>query len=250
MIADNNHPKECLYIFLDEAGNFDFSSSGTNYFMLTSLTKYRPFEVYKALTELKYDLIESGQNMDCFHASEDSQITRDRVFNIISTHLAEVRLDCLIAEKRQIDTSLHRDDEFYPRMIRELLRHVLGETDLGVIHKVVIITDRIPVQKKRKVVEKAVKKTLAALLPERLPYHIFHHEAKSNMDLQVVDYCNWAVYRLWDRKDSRSHDRIRSAISSLLKFISEGKEVRVEKTTAPTTLSGGPHGPLSSERNL
>ena len=123
-MADQKNPKECLYIFLDEAGNFDFSHSGTTYFMLTSLTKYRPFEAYKALTELKYDLIEFGQDMDCFHASEDTQATRNRVFDIISAHLSEVRLDCLIAEKQQIAPELHKDDEFYSGMIRELLRHV------------------------------------------------------------------------------------------------------------------------------
>lgn len=249
-MAEQKNPKECLYIFLDEAGNFDFSSSGTNYFTLTSLTKYRPFEAYKALTELKYDLIEFGQNMECFHASEDSQATRNRVFDIISAHLSEVRLDCLIAEKQQISPEIHKDDEFYSGMIRELLRHVIREVNLKEISRIVVITDRIPVQKKRKTVEKAVKKTLVSILPEKFQYRILHHEAKSNMDLQIVDYCNWAVYRLWDRKDSRSYERVKSAVATLLKFVVSGRDIRVEKATAPTTLSGGPHGPLSSERNL
>jgi len=249
-MVEQKNQKECLYIFLDEAGNFDFSSSGTAYFTLTSLTKYRPFEAYKALTELKYDLIELGQNMECFHASEDSQATRNRVFDIISAHLKEVRLDCLVAEKTQINTELHKDDEFYSGMIRELLRHVIGEVDLKEINRIVVITDRIPVQKKRKTVEKAVKKTLVSILPEGFQYRIFHHEAKSNMDLQIVDYCNWAAYRLWDKLDSRSYDRVKTAVSAMLKFVARGKEIVVKKVTAPTTLSGGPHGPLSSERNL
>jgi hypothetical protein len=81
--------KRCLYVFLDEAGNFDFTPLGTRYFVMTSLAKSRPFEVYKALTEFKYDLIELGHNIESFHASEDSQAARNRVFDIISAHLAE-----------------------------------------------------------------------------------------------------------------------------------------------------------------
>jgi hypothetical protein len=57
-----------LYIFLDEAGNLDFSSNGTKYFLLTSVTKERPFLAYKEMTELKYDLVEQGLDIEYFHA--------------------------------------------------------------------------------------------------------------------------------------------------------------------------------------
>lgn len=56
------------YLFLDEAGNFDFSPSGTAFFILGSLFKERPFAAYRQLTELKYDLIEGGQDLEYFHA--------------------------------------------------------------------------------------------------------------------------------------------------------------------------------------
>jgi len=68
-----NQQKNRLYLFLDEGGNFDFSKTGTKYFVITSLTKQRPFAAYKELVELKYDLIESGVNLEYFHAAEDRQ---------------------------------------------------------------------------------------------------------------------------------------------------------------------------------
>lgn len=43
-----------LYVFLDEAGNFDFSSGGTKYFILSAVSKERPFRAYQEMTELKY----------------------------------------------------------------------------------------------------------------------------------------------------------------------------------------------------
>jgi hypothetical protein len=44
-----------LYVFLDEAGNFDFSPGGTKYFILSAVSKERPFQAYQEMTELKYN---------------------------------------------------------------------------------------------------------------------------------------------------------------------------------------------------
>lgn len=207
-----------IYIFLDEAGNFDFSPTGTKYFVLTALTKRRPFHAYKALTELKYDLIELGIDLEYFHASEDSQVTRDRVFDIIFNHLGEVGLDSLIVEKQKTAPALRIEDRFYPEMLGSLLKPVLKRLNLRNVTEVILVTNRIPVQRKRRAVEKAVKKVLTNILPPDLRYQILHHDAKSSMDLQMVDYCNWAIYRKWDRGDRRSYAAIRRAIECELEF--------------------------------
>ena len=77
-----------LYIFLDKAGNLDFSPTGTRFFLLGAVTKERPFHAYKELTELKYDLAELGTELEYFHASENAQPVRNRVFNVIRRNLA------------------------------------------------------------------------------------------------------------------------------------------------------------------
>lgn len=214
MQVSNSGQKQCLYIFLDEAGNFDFSHSGTKYFVITSLTKRRPFEAYKELTELKYDLLELGINLEYFHAAEDKQATRNRAFEIISGHLKEVRLDSLIVEKSKTGPALREEVRFYPEMLGYLLKYVLNKENLRNVQETIIVTDRIPIQRKRDAIEKAIKQTLMISLPQGIPYRILHHESKSNVDLQIVDYCNWAVYRKWDRDDKRSYDKIRRAIRS------------------------------------
>ncbi len=211
-----------LYIFLDESGNLDFSPTGTKYFTITSLTKQRPFEAYKPLTELKYDLIEMGVSLEYFHAAEDQQMTRNQVFEIIAAHLVEVRLDSLIVEKGKTGPSLRSETRFYPNMLGYLLKYVISNVNLKDVKETIIVTDRIPVERKRQAVEKAVKQTLAASLPKEIRYRILHHESKSNLDLQITDYCNWAVYRKWDRQDRRSYDRIRSAIASEFDIFERG----------------------------
>lgn len=93
--------KRFLYIFLDEAGNLDFSINGTKYFLLTSIAKERPFLAYMEMTELKYDLVEQGLDIEYFHASEDSPFIRKKVFDIILDKLKGMRIDSLIVEKEK-----------------------------------------------------------------------------------------------------------------------------------------------------
>ena len=203
-----------LYIFLDEGGNLDFSSNGTKYFTLTSLSKERPFEAYKSLNELKYNLIEQGVEIEYFRASEDRQVVRDSVFSIIHSHLAPTRIDSLIVEKRKTVHTLQNEERFYPEMLGYLLQYVVNGYDLSKFEKVIIFTDNIPIQRKRRAVEKAIKLTMAHKLPQGVLYYIFHHASKSNYDLQIVDYCNWAIYRKWEKQDKRSYQIIENVIAS------------------------------------
>lgn len=203
-----------LYIFLDEAGNFDFSAKGTKFFVLGCISKERPFHAYKELTELKYDLVELKTAIEFFHASEDRQPTRDAVFNVICSNIDGVRYDAVVVEKRKTGLKLQEPDKFYPKMLGYLLRHVLSVHGVGKFEETIVFTDRIPVSKKRNAIEKAVKETLAEMLPKTAAYRIYHHDSKSNLDLQISDYFNWAVFRKWERQDDRSYKLIANSVKS------------------------------------
>ena len=207
-------PSRFLYVFLDEAGNLDFSSTGTKYFLFGAVTKERPFHAYKELTELKYDLAELGTNLEYFHASENAQPVRNRVFEIINRNLTGIRVDALVVEKRKTGPALQIAEAFYPRMLGYLLKYVLGQHDLNQFKEVLIFTDSIPILKKRSAIEKTIKMTLAELLPATARYRLLHHESKSNLDLQIADYCTWAIYRKWNAGDIRSFQHIEPAVTS------------------------------------
>ncbi|MBI5872647.1 MAG: DUF3800 domain-containing protein [Candidatus Omnitrophica bacterium] len=219
---NDNNQKEALYIFLDEGGNLDFSDTGTKYFTLTALSKIRPFEAYKHLNELKYNLVEQGIEIEYFRASEDRQSVRDSVFNIIDRHLDQTRIDSLIVEKRKTGPSLRGEERFYPDMLGYLLLYVINGYDLRLFEKIIVFTDSIPILRKRKAIEKTIKKVLAHKLPAGRVYYIFHHASKSNYDLQIVDYCNWAVYRKWERQDLRSYETIERVVESEFDIFKNG----------------------------
>lgn len=213
-----------LYIFLDEAGNFDFTPTGTKYFLFGAVVKERPFSAYKDLTELKYDLVEIGTDIEYFHASENAQPVRNRVFEIIQRNLAGIRVDSLVIEKGKTAPELRAVEEFYPHMLGRLLRFILAQHDLAAFKEVLVFTDRVPVHKKRDAIEKTIKSTLSRVLPATARYRLLHHESKSNFDLQIADYCTWALYRKWNGGDARSYEHIRPAVTSESEIFNEKGE--------------------------
>jgi hypothetical protein len=211
-----------LYVFIDEAGDFNFSIAGTKYFTITAATRARPFVWEDPIASLKYDLIEFGLDIEYFHAAEDRQAVRDRFFNIVCDHSTELRLDTIIIEKSKTGPALREVEAFYPRMVGYLLKYILEHRNINNFAGVVIITDSIPIKKKRKSIEKAIKMTVSGILPSDMKYSVLHHASKSCTGLQIVDYCNWAIFRKWERSDTRSYEFIQPCIRSEFEIFRTG----------------------------
>ena len=145
------------------------------------------------------------------------------MFSLIAQYTDSIRLDSVIVEKRKTGPSLQVDRRFYPRMMGYLLRYVFQGHNLQEFGGVTVVADRIPVNRKRQAVEKAVKVTLAAMLPPEAPYRIVHHAAKAHPGLQIVDYCSWAIYRKWSRGDSSYYGTIKRAIRSEFDIFRTGR---------------------------
>ena len=207
----------CSYIFLDEAGNLDFSANGTRYFVLTSISMRRPFPVYEALNDYKHDCLEYGLDMEYFHCAADNNHVRKGVFDLIAAHLGGMRhmsIDSLVVEKRKTGPALREDMRFYPEMLGHLLKFVLPkELDAGA-EEVIVITDKLPVNRKRQAVEKGTRLALAEMLPQGMRYRILHHASRSHYGLLVADYCCWAVFRKWNRNKTHYYDLIKQAVRS------------------------------------
>lgn len=199
-----------VYLFFDESGNLDFSPNGSRHFCFGVLTLRDPGPLTAALTRLRYSLLEQGLELECFHATEDRQAVRDRVF----AALAEVggfELDLLVADKRTMHPALRDPFEFYCR-----LGHVIVEAALERVRHVdetiVVITDTVPLQRDRKAVAKTFRTAIRKSLGDR-DFTILHHPSAAHAGLQAVDYCTWAFQRKL-RGDGRSYELIRGWIRS------------------------------------
>lgn len=198
------------YVFVDEAGNFDFSGNGWSYFILTSITM-DACTVGDALLELRRELIWDGiQLTDAFHATTDAQAVRDRVFAVIAHH--DFRVDATIFEKRKTRPRLQSLDELYPLAwylhMRYMAPRIVDPND-----ELMVVGASISTRRKREALGQAVARVVsqtANCAVARTAYW----PASSDPCLQIADYCCWAIQRKWERNDARSHvliaDKIRS----------------------------------------
>jgi hypothetical protein len=212
----------CAYLFLDEGGNLDFSPTGTPYFILTSVATRRPFTPHGSLDDFKHDCLEFGLDTEYFHCTDDNSRVRHKVFELIAGNLDSLRIDCLVVEKAKTGPALREDKRFYPEMLGYLLRYVIPREIKNGVDEVIVITDTIPIQKKRQAIEKAIKGVLAKMLPAGMRYRILHHASRSHYGLQVADYCNWAVFRKWQRGEVEFYDLIKPAVKSEFEIFRAG----------------------------
>lgn len=185
----------------------------------------RPFSIDPPLTNLRFDLIETGVELEEFHAAEDRQATRNHVFSCITNNLDSVCADSVIVEKRKTHPKLQDPHRFYPEMLGYLLRWTVNEASLDSASEVIVGTDMLPLKKKRRALEKAVKTILKKILPSDIKHRVMHHDSRSCCGLQVADYLNWAIQRKWERDDERSYKLIQSLLKSEFAIFRHGRTI-------------------------
>lgn len=226
--------RDTLFLFLDESGNLDFSANGTQYWSLTAFCTFHPSQGKEGLLDLLYSLADGNQGQEYFHATVDKQPVRDRVFQHVNALNDGHEIHCVIAEKRKANPSLYlaqaprkgkRTKEkdfsrFYQLVCRTLLTYVFGCPRFQGARKIVIILSSLFNKPKHEAILKALQLELA--VRARVPYHIYFHENKADLNCQIADYCGWAIARKWETGDARSYDLIRRKIKNEFAVFSRG----------------------------
>lgn len=200
----------CLYIFIDEAGEFNFAPKGSRYFVLTALSTLDVGPCVTELYDLKHRLIAEGKAVEYFHASEDRQTTRDCVFAILGD-CAHIRVDAVIADKPWVDPSSRGPEAFYTHLFRTLMRYVLRQQRAWAPERIVVFTDTLPVRRKQEAILKGLKESIRREIGQT-PFAIFSHQSRSHPYLQLVDYCGWAIYVKWERGEERPFESIKHLV--------------------------------------
>lgn len=182
----------------------------------------RPFSIREPWDDYRHELLEFGRDVEYFHCADDNRYLRDRLFGVLNEYSSQFSIDSLIVEKAKTEPELRVDNRFYPEMLGYLLRHVFEKHD-G-YDEIIVITDTIPHNRKRKAVEKGVKHALKRMLPGGTPYRLLHQASRAHYGLQIAVYCNWAIYRHWDTGETAYYDLIKSAIHSEVEIFERGKQ--------------------------
>lgn len=202
-----------VHIFADEAGNFDFSRKpgASRFFILATLVLPHGHDALAmSIRELRLELEWEGFDLlQGFHATEDRQRVRNRVFELMSDH--DFRVDATILDKPKARPGIRRSEEhFYQNAWFFHLRGVLPEAlreDVDGLH---VIAASVGTGSRRRAFSTAVGSAVRQATD--LPATTTFRPSATDACLQAADYCAWAVQRKWERGDMRSYDLIRDRI--------------------------------------
>jgi hypothetical protein len=222
-----------LYAYLDEAGNYDFSERGSKFFIMTCAIMRRPFtDTHKEMLELKYDCLESGLDLDRFHASDDVQNTRDRFYAILTEHSDDYDVYSIAIEKSLLAEEYHNPTHLYASAFKLLSDYII-ELDLTAYDQLIVITDAIPTNAKLNHLKAPLKSSLKSVLAgSNTEFALYHHASASDLNLQVVDYFCWAIQRYLERDDDRSLVLIKDSLKGIWRVKGNGDDNPDDEATA------------------
>ncbi|MBA3416620.1 MAG: DUF3800 domain-containing protein [Chloroflexia bacterium] len=206
------------YLFVDEAGNFDFKPSGTRYLVLASIA-LDDCAVGDALLALRREMVWDGIDFaGPFHAASDKQRVRDRVFGLLAEY--PMRVDATVFEKANVEPARRDEERFYGLAwllhLRRIAKDIASSDD-----ELMVVGASIGTRRRQEalasVVREAVLETAGCAV-----VRIAYWSAASDPCLQAADYCCWAIQRAWERGDPRSRSLIQHVLASEVEAFADG----------------------------
>ena len=199
------------YIYADESGNFDFSPrNGASRFFLLTTVVINAHAIEPDLLELRRQLAWDGTELTTgFHAANDKRFVRAMVFDILSKR--DFRIDATILEKRKAEPRIRSTEaDFYGFIWYHHLKHIAD--DITSRHSDLLITAAsIGTNPMKSSFNSAIKAVNDEVMPEAV-IKTAMWTAASDPCLQVADYCSWAIFRKWERADTRAYEIISDKI--------------------------------------
>lgn len=164
-----------------------------------------------ALLDLRREMAWEGAALDdYFHASEDRQAIRDRVFHLLEK--CRFTIQAAIMEKSKALPHIAKDaSTFYQYGWFYHFKHGIRR-ELGLIDETLVTAASIGTKKERSVFRESVSSALRQTMPANA-WKMEFILSSAEPCLQIADYCAWAIQRKYERNDTRSYDLIRDRIT-------------------------------------
>lgn len=211
------------FVFADEAGCFTFEKNGraSRYFILCTVLS-DTCDVGAALLTLRRELAWEGEQLgDCFHATEDRQAVRDRVFAAILRHDFSVQATIMEKSKAQPQVRSSRP-RFYQYGWYYHFKHGLARR-LRSPAAALVTSASLGTKKERSAFSDVVNDVMRQT-SRSAQWRTDFMPAAADPCLQVADYCAWAIQRKWERQDDRSYRLIADRISYEFDLWSSGNK--------------------------
>lgn len=196
------------YVFADEAGDFAFARTqrASRFFILCTMT-VGDCELGEKLLRLRKQLIWEGLPVgDCFHASEDKQVVRDRVFELLQAE--DLTIEATILEKSKAQKQVRLSDARFYQYAWYYHFYGAHRMIVGGADQMLVTAASLGTKKSRLSFEAGIRDVMNQFYRRRVEWKSDHCPAMADPCLQAVDYCTWAIQREWERDDRRSYDLI------------------------------------------
>lgn len=206
-----------LFVFIDESGNFDFSKSGTKFYVFAAVITDDPTAETSTMTRAHFDIL-SGEllpDLDhdyldtklCtqFHASEDKQAVRDVICSIVAgMDTNAITANAVVVQKNKTIPALREPKRFYSKFLGSLLAYVFKVHPYS---RLCIFVNGSAVNKQQGIFKNAIVEEIRRRNPQT-DFRIYFPKSGSFPQLQIADYVSWAVYRKWEHGDLGSYNKI------------------------------------------
>lgn len=199
MTKTGNPVPDTLFVFIDESGNFDFSQKGTDHFVMAGVAALAPLDSAAEMQALRYHLLAEGVDVSGFHAAEDRQFIRDRVFRTFES-IESVKAHAIYGDKHRAAPRLQSDSQIHALFGRALIRYFLRVFDASDYRRVVVVFDQALTKKKQGDFHGVIKPELKAL---GKPFHVYFQKMVTDMNGQIADYVAWSKFVQLERNELR-----------------------------------------------
>lgn len=206
-----------LFAFLDEAGNFQCTPDQSRYLVFAALITANPTLFSQEFAALKYEFHVQGNCLERFHACEDKQAVRNRVFELLANSTG-YEIHSIVVRKNKINPVLYKYG-VYSIAYKTMLRYLVRFRNLD---RVCIIVDTVPDHSQQVIIKSTLQARASEVMQSaQIPFTIQHHSSGSHALLQAVDYSAWAIYKKYNG-DQRSYGHIRSRIRNEYDIFASG----------------------------
>lgn len=202
-----------LFVFADEAGCFNFSRKpgASRYYIICTISCTSCVTLASSLIELRRALIwEDAPVGEYFHASQDRQVVRDRVFNVLGQH--DFSIQATIMEKSKAYPRIRPTNQrFYQYGWFHHFKYAAPKIIRNEVKELQITVGSINTAANQGAFSFAVNDVVQQIA-KGVASRTNFCRAVADPCVQAADYCTWAIQKKWERGDVRSYDLIRDRI--------------------------------------
>ena len=202
----------------------NFSPQASSHVVVAALNVIQsPESVMGAYWQLRHDLyihppidtgIQGVYRNKRFHAANDPQVVRNRVFEIICENLESLAVHVLVLEKSRVHEHLRTDSWLYEKLYYFTTKSILTRSTWATgAQGVRQLIDHTEDNRLRKDSVRGIRKAEAEV-EAKSRSEIYHTTSFAHPFLQLADYFCWAVYRKYENDDDRSYRLIEKAIEN------------------------------------